>query len=168
MDSEELLAQLADIHLPAPISWWPLAPGWWILLALVSLALAYLVRNFLHARRRKLILSFALAALDDCFSKYDNGTKDSVANLELVNSVNSVLRRVALYHFPRQGVASLSGDAWVDFLNSKAKPNTAMGAELHRSISSGRFQRKLDVDSERLSTFARDWITAQYRSEAPA
>ena len=24
---------LRDIHLPEPISWWPIAPGWWIIIA---------------------------------------------------------------------------------------------------------------------------------------
>ena len=28
------LAQLRDIHLPEPILWWPLAPGWWVLIVL--------------------------------------------------------------------------------------------------------------------------------------
>ena len=37
MDSEELLAQLADIHLPAEVSFGrPL--GWWILTALLFIA----------------------------------------------------------------------------------------------------------------------------------
>ena len=28
---------LKDIHLPEAIGWWPLAPGWWILLLLIGL-----------------------------------------------------------------------------------------------------------------------------------
>ncbi|HPY40873.1 MAG TPA: DUF4381 domain-containing protein, partial [Thiolinea sp.] len=33
---------LRDIHLPPEISWWPLAWGWWALLALVVLILVML------------------------------------------------------------------------------------------------------------------------------
>jgi len=30
---------IRDIHLPDAISWWPLAPGWWGLLALIVIAI---------------------------------------------------------------------------------------------------------------------------------
>ncbi|MDG1818447.1 MAG: DUF4381 domain-containing protein [Porticoccaceae bacterium] len=43
------LDQLRDIHLPEPISWWPLAPGWWILILTGCALLAWLVR-FLYRR----------------------------------------------------------------------------------------------------------------------
>ena len=38
MNTPDPLAQLRDIHLPEPVSWWPPAPGWW-LMALVAVVL---------------------------------------------------------------------------------------------------------------------------------
>ncbi|HET9483332.1 MAG TPA: DUF4381 domain-containing protein, partial [Xanthomonadales bacterium] len=45
--------QLRDIHLPAEPSWWPPAPGWWLLAILVIAALVFLVR-FAWRKRREL------------------------------------------------------------------------------------------------------------------
>ena len=36
MDPEQI--PLRDLHLPDAISWWPLAPGWWIVLGLALIA----------------------------------------------------------------------------------------------------------------------------------
>jgi hypothetical protein len=36
MMQADSLAQLRDIQLPEPISWWPLAPGWWVLIILAT------------------------------------------------------------------------------------------------------------------------------------
>ena len=41
MNPSDPLAQLRDIHLPEAVSWWPLAPGWWVLGALLVAGLAY-------------------------------------------------------------------------------------------------------------------------------
>jgi len=37
------LDQLRDIHLPEAVSWWPLAPGWWLLMVLTCLLLVGLL-----------------------------------------------------------------------------------------------------------------------------
>ncbi|MBL4711699.1 MAG: DUF4381 domain-containing protein [Gammaproteobacteria bacterium] len=39
----EQALNLKDIHLPEPILWWPLAPGWWMVIALLFVAVGLLV-----------------------------------------------------------------------------------------------------------------------------
>ena len=45
MDSEELLAQLADIHLPLAVSYWPPAIGWWVLVLVLLAGMYKLVQR---------------------------------------------------------------------------------------------------------------------------
>lgn len=41
------LQYLVGLHMPAPISWWPLAPGWYVVIAvLLSCALFYVYRRY--------------------------------------------------------------------------------------------------------------------------
>ncbi|MFG1464265.1 DUF4381 domain-containing protein [Xanthobacter sp. DSM 24535] len=49
--AEDPLAGLRDIHLPMPVSFWPLAPGWWMLAGL--LLLLALLAALLEWRRRQ-------------------------------------------------------------------------------------------------------------------
>ena len=50
MDPEQI--PLRDLHLPEAIGWWPLAPGWWVVVALVAGGLYYLFRLYLRTRAR--------------------------------------------------------------------------------------------------------------------
>jgi hypothetical protein len=92
MDSEELLAQLADIHLPEAVSFWPPAPGWWIL-ALILLGIAlFLGRKVVLYARLKKICAHALAELDRCYLAYADSSGQDLNKLKLsyVNQFNSV------------------------------------------------------------------------------
>ena len=165
MDSEELLAQLADIRLPGEISWWPPAPGWWILAALVLVSSVFAWRAYARARDTKLLLRFALAELELCMTNYRQQAvgNDSIAGLNLLNATNSVLRRVALFHNPHSAIASLSGDDWAQFLSlSSTRAARLLTDSLHEGFASGRFRRELTVDAEALHAFANGWIEDQY------
>ncbi len=163
MDSEELLAQLADIHLPEPVSLWPPAPGWWILALLLLVGIVLVVRRILQARTRRKICEFALAELDQCYQQLssNNETDPDQAKLRYVNQVNSVLRRVALVHFPQSGVASLGGKAWVDFIQEKGE-SSLLNEELAAALAHGRFQTRCDVDSSALHEMSRVWVRGLY------
>lgn len=162
MDSEELLSQLADIHLPEPVSFWPPAPGWWVLAVLLLIAVALLVRQLLKLREKQKICQYALAELDRCLQHLaDSGTDLDEARLHYINEVNSVLRRVALVHFPRSNVASLGGAAWVDFIREKGD-SSLLDEDLAKALSHGRFQPRCDVDADALNALGHAWVRSLY------
>lgn len=118
MANSHSLQGLRDIHLPEAIGWLPMAPGWYLLIAL-SLSACVLACFYVALRRRQgLPRREALRMLDACIQDYEKGqagTQQSTAE------VNELLRRVALAYYPRAKVAALSGKAWIDFLSSSAK-----------------------------------------------
>jgi len=100
---------LRDIHLPEPVSWWPPAPGWWLTTALIIVVFAgafWLLRQWQRRRWRREALE-ELARLQQSATSYQQ-----------LQQLSALLRRVAMTCFPRQQVASLTGPAWLDFLDS--------------------------------------------------
>jgi hypothetical protein len=147
---------LRDIHLPAPVPWWPLAPGWWALFALVGLsafAAAWIVR-----RRRRSVRHAALAelrALEAAFRAAGAGTD----RVELAISVTTLLRRVALVRVTRDGVGSLHGEPWVAFLTEGAK-DAARSPRVARDLVKTAYggERAAAGDPVEWLAFARSWI----------
>ena len=178
MDSEELLAQLADIHLPEPVSFWPPAPGWWILAILSLLLILWTSRKSFIANRRRKIKARALAELQKCYANYANHSGDvSRSNsgnnqdnesdrqkLRYVNEANSVLKRVALVHFPDSAVAGLGGPEWVSFIRNTGESGL-LTAEITDALSHGRFQTTLEIDVDAMNNFAVQWIASLYDSQ---
>lgn len=170
MDSEELLAQLADIHLPEPVSLWPPAPGWWILAILVLVLALWASRKGFAASRRSKIKAQALAELERCYSNYANDLGNDSSNdsnrlmLRYVNEANSVLKRVALVHFPGTAVAGLGGPEWVDFIRDNGESGL-LTSENADALSHGRFQTKLEINVDDMNNFATQWIASLYDSQ---
>ena len=155
MDSEELLAQLADIRLPEAVSWWPPAPGWWLLLTLIAVAVFFGAQRFRLARAKKLRLQGALNELK-------RSAAESRDPLTQLNAVNSVLRRVALVHYSAAEVAGLSGQSWAEFLRGTSN-EIAMSDALFEAFARGRFQRAVSLDDRELADYAHKWVALQYR-----
>lgn len=163
MDSEELLAQLADIHLPEAISFWPPAPAWWVLALALIAAAVFLGRKALEHSRLNKICDNALAELERCYQRYASAvsTDSNSLRIRYVNEFNSVVRRVALYHFPQAHVASLGGQAWVDFIREKGD-SSLLNDDIAAALSYGRFQTECDVDVDAMNDLGRQWISSLY------
>ena len=104
--------QLADIHLPQEPAAWPPAWGWWVLLALMVALGSLLVLKYRHYQKRKQQRQQVLQALDKLSQRLQNER-----NTAALGELNILLRRLALMHFPRQKVASLTGQQWLAFLD---------------------------------------------------
>ena len=111
MDPEQI--PLRDLHLPEAIGWWPLAPGWWILIAIALVGLGFLVRAWLKVRARGAARRFALRQLKEIVSECESSKNPVEFGVQL----SELLRRTMLAYAPRLDVAGLTGEAWLQRLD---------------------------------------------------
>jgi uncharacterized protein YjiS (DUF1127 family) len=111
MNDAASLQNLNDIVVPAPAAWWPLAPGWYVLAAILLALLAWLAFRQWQRWRRNRYRRQALAELSAIRAGGDAG---------LLRQVPELLKRAALSAWPRDEVAGLSGAAWHRFLDDAA------------------------------------------------
>jgi len=141
---------LRDIHLPPPPGWWPPAPGWWLLaglLAALPLLLLLLWRRFRRLRYRRQALS-RLATLEQ---------EQELAPSALVAELSALLRRAALCAFPAENCASLSGEAWLGFLDRPLKGQPFSGGA-GRCLATGPYQRAVEIDRGALLGLCRRYL----------
>jgi len=118
----DFLSQLNDIQTPEQIGWWPLAWGWYAIIALalilMVIAIILLVRHIRINRAKRQAL------------KMLNALNKSNNPRHVVSEVNNILKRVALSYTDRPQVAELSGEAWAHWLNQYAKPKFQIEKQL--------------------------------------
>lgn len=104
---------LQDIQLPDPISAWQLAWGWWVLLALMIIIAT---GSFIYWRKNRYRF-FAKQRLVVYLNDFEQ-----TQNLHLYcQQAAQLLRELAITRYGREAVSSLSGRAWIIFLNTKVK-----------------------------------------------
>jgi len=151
MDPQKL--PLRDIHLPEPVSWWPPAPGWWLVLAL-SIGLAALaVWLYRRPRRRKAPRRLALRELEQIRRSYA-GHRDP---RRLAAELSVLLRRTAISLFPRAEVAGLTGEAWLGYLDG-VLGDGRFAHGVGRQLVSAPYRPAAAIDAEALLTLCREWI----------
>jgi len=107
------LQNLNDIVAPGAVPWWPLAPAWYVVAALIGGALLVLTVVWLRRWQRNRYRRHALLEL----SAIRAGSAGALPLLP------ALLKRTALAVWPRETVAALSGAGWHRFLDDSAKMN---------------------------------------------
>ncbi len=137
------LSQLHDIQLPAPIAWWPLAPGWYLLIALL-VALIVLSARFFWQRKKRALKREALRLLME--ADYA--------------SASTLLRRLALYQYPDENIAGLRGESWLAFLD-KTGQTKAFTQGVGRALLTAPYQQMFTSIDTALLDLLTDWINRQ-------
>jgi hypothetical protein len=151
-DQNPLLDQLRDIHTVAEPSWWPPAPGWWVVGFLLFLLLAWLLQGAfrrwsLHRRKQAW-----LAAIDAV-----GGDKVAAESpREWLDGISRLFRAVALKAFPGVRCARMEGEEWVAFIRSMLPDNPDF--ESVAALAHGPWQPHPEFDSRALREAAREWV----------
>jgi len=105
--------QLRDIRGLDPISWWPLAPGWWIsalMVLLTAVGLFLLIRHLFRYPPGSWRWEARTALRDLWRKRNQQSQKETAARL------SELLRRIAIARFGREKTARISGAEWLVWL----------------------------------------------------
>jgi hypothetical protein len=152
------LQNLRDIALPPPVPWWPPAPGWYAVAAVLFVIVAALsIRWFLRYRADRYRRE-ALAELD----RIARGVGSPEDRPAALRATAVLVKRVALAAFPRERVAGLSGDAWRGFLEGCVKGEIFTSAMVETMESAmyreARGTRPDEDEMRGIFAAARSWI----------
>lgn len=132
---EQLLSMLRDARAPEAIGWWPLAPGWWILIVLLIMAtsvVSYLAIR--HSNKNR----YRRNALREASMLYTDYTGDNDGKAYL-NNISQLLRRIIASICGREMTANLSGSNWVNLINQyssaplSSQSTDALAVQVYRS-----------------------------------
>ncbi len=123
--TEAALRSLHDIATPPPVAWWPQTWGWALVALLVVAALCLWLLARVRRYQREAYRREALRLLDEIEPKL----RQPITRKQAVEDLAEILKRTALVSWPRGDVASLSGSAWVRFLDHHDEDGSAHALE---------------------------------------
>ncbi|MGB1141792.1 MAG: DUF4381 domain-containing protein [Halioglobus sp.] len=148
------LGDFVEVVSPEGVSWLPQTAGWyWLGAALLVLLARYgwrRIRRWHRNRYRR-----------EAIKRLDSVAHDSADDLPA--RLNTLLKLAAMAGFGRDTVASLTGDAWVAFLNAQCDPSP-FDAQLAPYLVEGPYRATAvtDADRTRLIAASASWL-AEHR-----
>lgn len=150
------LDQLKDIHLPATVNWWPLAPGWWALLVLLLALSGLIALKRARSRKHRQLVKAAVGSLDQL------AQDKSLSQAEWLKALSTLLRQIVINMHGREAGAGLVGNDWLAYLDQHAG-NQAFSQGVGKVLASQPYQPHSDYDREALLQLVRKWIKRQRR-----
>lgn len=143
-EMQQQLEQLKDIQLPEPVSWWPLAYGWWGLMALALLAVVMLWWHYRQGRGNpqstqpclqtlQILALNELAAIENKYANLLNSTETYAPEqqsqiADYATDLSALIKRVLLQS--DNGSIAAADNLIVNNTDSRIKNNNINHAEL--------------------------------------
>jgi hypothetical protein len=145
---------LKDIHTSQAIGWWPPAPGWWLMAALIPVMIFLLFRLYKHLTRKTAIKT-AKKLLTEL--KQDL----SIDHSKKLCALSTLIRRTAISVTPRENAASLTGQAWLAFLDASVA-GSPFSEGVGRYLADAPYRQSLpeDLDISQLISLCETWLNA--------
>ncbi len=145
---QNALSALRPIHAPPSVSWWPPAPGWWLLAFLLLGLIVFLVWLYLAGR----VMRQALREL----SMLEN--RRGLSDREFAVGISLILRRYVIACFGYKDAVALAGVKWLRFLQEHAPAGVDFLNGPARVLGGDIYSEGCSVDREGLVSAARIWI----------
>jgi hypothetical protein len=154
---------LRDIHLPEPISWWPIAPGWWILLCgtLLIITVLFIGRKIYKSRQLGRDIRAEFETIKQQFQDTQNKS-------QLARSLSTLLRRANISYYPQANIAGLTGESWLSHLdktNTRPFVKASFNSETGKVLLSAPYlpdETTLDFDARTLIGLCESWLTSTH------
>jgi hypothetical protein len=159
---------LRDIHLPDPISWWPISAGWWIVLAAIvlSIIIIFVLRKVYKSRQLNRDISSEIDHIKKQFLQNQNKS-------QLAKSLSILLRRASISFYPAKDIAGLTGDDWLSMLdqsNKKPLGELCFQSDIGKLLISAPYQSEdslADYDSAALIRLCESWLVSKHDKTLP-
>ena len=154
------LAQLNDIQTPSGVDWWPLAWGWWAVIALALLIIVLTVRAWNRHRQFTKAKREALSTL----ATFSSDPAEAAVN------TNQLLKRVAKHYFGAEAVSVLYGDKWLQFLQSTVNNKHAVSLAAGFEIMTGKVYQQspcTEAEASDILTAASVWLKQANLKQIP-
>lgn len=153
------MTNLVQPSAPEAVAWWPPAPGWYVLVALIIVGLLWMGWRVLRRWRA------------NAYRREAGRLIDRIADRGTLNELPEILKRTALSAYPRGEVASLSGDQWLVFLDGTlGSTGFTIGsgrlfADLAFTVDGG--SGLTEDETQELLGLARRWVKGHTREKTP-
>ncbi len=151
------LQNFHEVVAPAAIDWVPQTPGWWLVGAVLGIALTRSIWRRLRHWYNNRYRGEAIARLEDIAGIVDDS---------FIAELNKLLKITALTAYKRPDVARLTGEAWVAFLNTHCDSAAFVG-EQASVLASGSYlpQTLTQTAREKILQSSRHWVLNHRRYE---
>lgn len=108
------LQQLRDVHAPLDPSWWPPAPGWWVLFLFTLCLIVWAAWRLLQTWRHRAPLRAARKLHAQYCIELERG---ALTPSSYIHASNELLKRVLVRGYNKYQFAPLSGITWLQALD---------------------------------------------------